>query len=283
VLQSAFTLAQWAEYVTGALALVTLLLIVWRLSRRSHKVFVPIIALVMTGALCVASFLFLGTRVEQIRLGSITQLGLETHHAGLRTNAIIYSAPVSVTASWKALPSIIPGSGFVNRVSGLLVHKTTTVDAEVAVYGLIDFTTLAPEVATVNRQKRTISLSLPDPTVSKNTTYIWSVDGIQEQTGLLNSVEQSLAGPIESLFHHPSLSFNARPALISAEAGALRKAQHSVALSACGEQEIARQLTAIFNLTPAYSGYTVNVTWPTPPTSTVNCAALQRQLPSADD
>jgi len=278
MLQFAFTVAQWAEYITGALAIAALLLIAWRLSKRSGNIARPAIALAAAGALCFGMYLFLGTRVEQVRLGTITQLGLETRHAGLRTNAIVYNVPVSVTASWKAIPSVVPGSGIANHVSGFLVHKTTTLNAQVAVYGLIDFSTVAAKTATVNKQTRTITFSLPDPVISKNTTYIWSVAGVQERTGLLNAVAQSLAGPIEALFHHPALSFNAEPALAGAEAVALQKARHNDALSSCGKQEIVQQLTAAFNLAPAYRGYTVTVTWPTPPDGKADCSALQKQL-----
>jgi hypothetical protein len=203
------------------------------------------------------------------------------HHAGLRTNALIYDQPVTVSVSWKVLPSGFPGSGILDPVSAYLVHKTTDLDARVDVYGLIDFTTVAAKVATVNKQARTITLSLPNPTISKNTTYIWSVNGVQEQTGLLNTVEQSLIGPLEAVFNHPQLSFNARPALMDAEAAALTRAQHGGALDSCGEQEIVHQLTAAVNLTPAYRGYMVDVRWPSAPAHGVNCAALQRQLARA--
>ena len=216
-----------------------------------------------------------------IALGSIKQLGLESNHAGLRTDAVIHDTPVSVTASWKPLPSEIPGSGIFNRGTGALIHRTLTVDAQVAVYGLVDFAKLAHKQATVNRQTRTITLALPDPAVDRDTTYIWSVAGVQERTGVLTAVGQSLVGPFESLFHHSQLSFNEKPQLMAAEAAALGKAKTSTVLSSCGKQEIALQLSDAFRLTPAYAGYTVHVTWPDQPAADVNCAAMQRQLASA--
>lgn len=282
MLQLAFDVAQWAVYVAGAIAVAALLVLVWRLAKRRRFSIASVVVLIVAGAVCFASFQFLGTRVQHVTLGSIKQLGLESNHAGLRTNAVIYAIPVSVTASWKPLPSEIPGSGIFNRGAGALVHKTMTVDAQVAVYGLVDFTTVAHETATVNRQTRTITLALPDPTVDQDTTYIWSVAGVQVRTGVLTAVEQSLIGPFESLFHHSQLSFNEEPELMAAESAALSKARTSVVLSYCGKQEIAQQLSDAFRLTPAYAGYTVHVMWPDPPTVGVNCAAMQRQLAGAE-
>jgi hypothetical protein len=278
MLQLAFDIAQWVVWVAGAIAVAALLMLGWGLARPPRRLSVPsVAALVVAGAVCIASVQFLGTRVQHVTLGSITQLGLEKDHAGLRTNALVYSVPVSVTASWKPLPSFVPGNGVV----GDLAHKTVTVTAQVAVYGLIDFTKITHQTATVDRQARTITVSLPDPVVSKGTTYIWAVDGVQEHTGVLNAIEQSLVGPFEALFGHSQVSFNIEPELTYAEAAALPLAQHSTALASCGKQEIVQQLTAEFNLLPAYQGYTVHVNWPHPPVPGVSCSGLQRQLGSA--
>ena len=277
MLQLAFELAQWVVWVSGAVAVAALLLLGWHLARPPRRLSIPsLAALVVAGAVCVASVQFLGTRVQHVTLGSITQLGLEKNHAGLRTNALVYSVPVSVTASWKPLPSFLPGNG----VIGNLDHKTMTVTAQVAVYGLIDFTKITHQTATIDRQARTITVSLPDPVVSKDTTYIWAVDGVQERTGVFNAIEQSLVGPFEALFGHSQVSFNIDPELADAEAAALARARHSVALASCGQQEIVAQLTAEFNLLPDYRGYTVHVNWPHPPVPGVSCSGLQRQLPS---
>jgi hypothetical protein len=153
-----------------------------------------------------------------------------------------------------------------------------TVTAQVAVYGSIDFTTISGKTATVNRQARTITLALPDPSVSKNTTYIWSVDSVQERTGLLPAVEQSLKGPFESLFGQSQVSFDIDPELSLAESAALAKARKSAALASCDKEEITQQLTAEFDLLPAYTGYTVHVTWPQPPVTSISCSGLQSQL-----
>ena len=281
VLQLAFDAAQWMVYVAAGIAIAALLVLVYRLAVRRGFSIVSVVVVIVAGAVCVASWLFLGTRVQQVSLGSIKQLGLESNHAGLRTNAIVYDVPVSVTASWKPIPHVIPGSGLVNRGVGALIHKTVSVDADVAVYGLIDFTALAGKQATVNRQTRVITLSLPEPTVAANTAYIWSVDGVAERTGLLTAVEQSLVSPFEALFHQSQISFNETPELLAAESAALAKAKTSTVLSSCGKQEIAQQLTDAFRLTPAYAGYTVDVTWPAPPAAGVNCAAMQKQLTSS--
>jgi len=276
MLQLAFEVAQWVVWVAGAVAVAALLVLGWRLAQRPHRLSVPsLAAFVVAGAVCVASVQFLGTRVQHVTLGSSTQLGLEKDHAGLRSNALVYSVPVSVTVSWKPLPSFLPGNG----VIGDLAHKTMTVTAQVAVYGLIDFTKVTHETATVDRQARTITLSLPDPVVSKDTTYIWAVDGVQERTGVLNAIGQSLVGPFEALFGHSQVSFNIDPELQDAEAAALARAQHSAALASCGKQEIVQQLTAEFNLLPDYRGYTVHVNWPQPPVPGISCSGLQRQLP----
>jgi hypothetical protein len=247
----------------------------WGLARKPRRLSIPsVAAFVVAAAVCVASVQFLGTRVQHVTLGSITQLGLEKDHAGLRTNALVYSVPVSVTAYWHPLPSFLPGNG----VIGNLDHKTMTVTAQVAVYGMIDFTTITGKTATVNRQVRTITLALPDPVVSKNTTYIWSVDNVQERTGLLPAVEQSLEGPFQSLFGHSQVSFDINPELSRAEAAALAKARGSAALASCDKEEMVQQLTAEFNLLPAYAGYTVHVIWPHPPVTSISCAGLQGQL-----
>jgi hypothetical protein len=274
-----YAVASWAEYVAGALALIAVLAIILRLRKQPRKpILGPSVALVIAGALGIGMFAFLRTRVVQIRLDSIKQIGLETKHAGLRTNALIYDTQVSVPVAFRVLPPHVPGSGLVNKVSGFLDHKTTTLNAKVAVYGLIDFATVAAKVATVDRQARTITLSLPNPAVSKNTTYIWSVGGVQEREGPLNAVVQSLTGPIDSLLGRPVVSFDATPALTKAEAGALSRAQHSQALDSCGKDEIVQQLTSAFNLTPAYRGYVVKVNWPMPAAANVNCTALQKQF-----
>jgi hypothetical protein len=278
VLQLAFDVAQWAVYVAGAIALAALLVLTVRLARRPRRFSLgAAVAAIIFGGICVASYLFLGTRVQQVTLGSITQLGLEKNHAGLRTDAVVYGVPVSVTASWCPLPSFAPGCGVVRNLD----HKTTTVQSEIAVYGLIDFTKLSGEKATVDRQAKTITLSLPNPEVGPNTTYIVSVDGIQQHTGVLDAIAQSLIGPFEALFRHPNLTLDTKPELAKAEVAALAKGQHSVALSSCGKQEIVQQLTAEFNLVPAYAGYTVHVTWPQPPAPGVDCSALQRALPAS--
>ncbi len=274
MLQLAFDVAQWMVWVAGAVAVAALLLMAWRLARPPRRFSIGSAAvLVIAAAVCFASIQFLGTRVQQVTIGSIAQLGLEKDHAGLRGNALIDSVPVSVTASWSPLPSYLGG-----RVIRYLDHKTMTVTAQVAVYGLIDFTTIARKTATVNRQARTITLALPDPVVDKNTTYIWSVDNVQERTGLLPAVEQSLKGPFESLFGQSQASFDINPELSQAEAAALARARRSAALASCDKQEIARQLTAEFDLLPAYTGYTVHVIWPQPPVTSISCAGLQSQL-----
>ena len=281
MLQLAFDAAQWVVYVAAGIAVAALVVLVWRYAAQRRFSILSVVVVIVAGAVCVASWLFLGTRVQQVSLGSIKQLGLESNHAGLRTNALIYDVPVSVTASWKPIPGVIPGSSLVNRGVGALVHKTVTVDSQVAVYGLIDFTAIARKQATVNRQTRVITLSLPEPTVGGNTTYIWSVDGVAERSGLLTAVEQSLVSPFEALFHQSQISFNEQPELAAAESAALARAKTSAVLSSCGKQEIAQQLTDAFQLTPAYAGYTVRVTWPTPPAAGVNCTAMQKQLNSS--
>jgi hypothetical protein len=274
MLQLAFDVAQWLVWVAGAVAVAALLLLAWRAARPPRRFSIgPAVALVVAAGVCIASVLFLGTRVQQVTIGTITQLGLEKNHAGLRGNALIDSVPVSVTASWSPVPSYLGGG-----VIRYLDHKTMTVTAQVAVYGMIDFTTITHKTATVDRQARTITLALPDPEVSKNTTYIWSVDNVQERTGLLPAVGQSLEGPFESLFGHSQVSFDINPELSYAEAAALAKARDSAALASCDKEEIVKQLTAEFNLLPAYAGYTVHVTWPHPPVATISCAGLQGQL-----
>jgi hypothetical protein len=277
VLQLAFDVAQWAVYVAGAIAVAALLVLGWRLARPPRRFSVgAAVVLIVAGGVCFASHQFLGTRVQQITLGSITALGLEKNHAGLRTDAVVYEVPVSVTASWCPLPSFAPGCGVVRNLD----HKTTVVQSQIAVYGLIDFTKLSREKATVDRQEKTISLSLPNPEVGANTTYIVSVNGIAQHSGVLSSIAQSLVGPFEALFGHANVTLNTAPELAKAESAALAKGQHSVVLSSCGKQEIARQLAAAFDLTPAYAGYTVHVTWPQPPAAGVNCAAMQKTLVS---
>ncbi|HEX3961508.1 MAG TPA: hypothetical protein VHZ03_33610 [Trebonia sp.] len=275
MLQLAFDVAQWAIYVAGAIAVAALVVLGWRAARTPRRFSISAaVALIVAGGVCFASYEFLGTRVQQVTLGSITQLGLEKNHAGLRTNALVYGVPVNITASWCPLPSFMAGCGVVRDLD----HKTTTVQSKIAVYGLIDFTKLAGEKATVNRQTKVITLSLPDPEVGPNTTYIMSVDGIQQHSGVVSSIAQSLVGPFEALFHHSNLSLNTAPELAKAESAALAQGQRSVVLSSCGKREIEQQLTAAFDLTPAYAGYTVDVTWPQPPAPGVNCAAMQQKL-----
>jgi hypothetical protein len=279
VLSAAYAIARWVEYLSGALALIALATITWRLLKGPHKrVLGPVSMLVAAGAICAGTFVFLGTAVEQVRLDNIKQLGLEAHHTGLRTNALVYDIQESVPVTLRVLPPGTPFSKVINNTSAYLVHRTTTVRPKAAVYGLIDFAAVKSGSATVNRQDRTIVLSLPNPTISRNTTYIVSVDGVQVREGPLNAVAQSLTGLLDSLFNRPVMSFNAQPALAKARVDALLRAQHSRALDSCGKEEIAQQLTRIFHLTPEYRGYAVKVIWPTPPAVGVNCTALQQQL-----
>ncbi|HEY6787975.1 MAG TPA: hypothetical protein VI365_11755, partial [Trebonia sp.] len=156
MLQLAFDVAQWAVYVAAAIAVAALVVLGWRAARTPRRFSIgAAVALIVAGGVCFASYEFLGTRVQQVTLGSITQLGLEKNHAGLRTNALVYGVPVNVTASWCPLPSFVAGCGVVRNLD----HKTTTVQSKIAVYGLIDFTKLAGEKATVNRQTKVITLS----------------------------------------------------------------------------------------------------------------------------
>src|ERR1700761_4536626 len=136
----------------------------FRLVRQPRQqVLAPAIVLVVAGAFFLGSLLFLRTRVETVDLNSIKAVGLEVGHDGLRTNALVYNMQVSVTASLKA-------PGILGHVTSYLVHKTTDVSTQVAVYGLIDFATVDAKAATVDRRARTITLSLPNPEIGKNTT-----------------------------------------------------------------------------------------------------------------
>ncbi len=281
MLSVAYAIARWLEYLGGGLALIALAAITRRLVKRPRQqILGPVSMMVAGGAICVGMFVFLGTRTEQVRLDSIKQLGLEMHHAGLRTEALIYDIQVSVPITLRLLPPGTPLSSVINKISGYLVNTTTTVHPKVAVYSLIDLATLESKFATVNRQARVIVLSLPDPTISQNTTYVVSVDGVQVREGPLNAVAQSLTGLFDSLLHRPVMSFSAQPALAKAKAEALIRAQHSRVLDSCGKAEISQQLAGIFHLTPEYHDYILKIIWPTPPAVGVNCAALQSQLAS---
>ncbi len=269
MLSDLYTVAEWALWIFLALAVVALAALVFRLVKQPReRILAPALIFVLTGALCLGSFFFLRTRVETIRLNTIRQVGLEVGHDGLRTNALIYDTQVSVTAALKA-------PGFLGHITSYLVHKTTDVNTQVAVYGLIDFTTVDAKVATVNRQARTITLSLPDPEIGKNTTYISAVNGVQEKEGPVTAIATGISGFVGSLFHLPVVSVNTTPELALAEARALKDAQASPALATCGKEEIVQQLTGIFHLVPAYEGYTVIVHWPVPPDKKIDCAALQ--------
>lgn len=271
MLSDAFTVVRWAEYVFGALAVIAIAAVITRLVRKPRRqVLGPVVVLVIAGALTAGSAYFLGTRVVQIKLDSIKQVGLELKHAGLRTDALRYDTDVSITATVK--------SPILGSLVSKLVHKTTSVKTQVATYGLIDFTTVDSRVATVDRQARTITLSLPDPQVGAKTTYISSVNGVQEQEGPLTAVAQGVTGFIGSLLGLPVVSVDPEPALALAEARAVKKARHSVALESCGKEEIVAQLNGIFHLVPAYRGYTVLVHWPLAPDATINCAALQAKF-----
>jgi hypothetical protein len=272
MLSDLYAVAKWAGIVFAVLVVIALVTIVLRLVRTPRqRVLGPGVALVVTAALCAGSFAFLSTRVVHIRLDSIKEIGLEIRHDGLRTNALRYDTTVSITATLRA-------PGFLHHIVSDLVHKTTTVNTQVAVYGLIDFTTVDAKVATVDRQARTITFSLPDPQVGLNTTYISSVNGVQEHEGPVTAVADDVTGFIGSLFGLPVVSVNPEPELMLAETRALAHARRSVALESCGKEEIGSQLTGIFHLVPAYRGYSVVVHWPVPPDPRINCAALQREF-----
>ena len=275
MLSAAYALAQWAEYLSGAVALFALAAIATRLRKRPRGLTLgPLCVLAVAAVICAGAFVLSGTRVQQVSLNGIKQVGLETHHAGLRTNALIYEvqASTSVTLRWPA-PAGALGEGL-SHVIASLVQQTTTVEAKVAVYGLISLATLTARNATVNRQARTVTVSLPNPEIGPGTTYITSVSGVQVREGPLYAVAKGLEGVLDSLLHRPVASFSAQPALTKAETVALARARQSRALAACGRQEITQQLTRIFQLTPQYKDYRLSVIWPTPTPSGVNCPAL---------
>jgi hypothetical protein len=275
MLSAAYTIAQWAEYVSGAVVLLALAAIAARLRRRPRGlILAPLCVLVSAAVICAGAFVFSGTRVQQVSLNSIKQVGLETHHAGLRTNALIYQVQASTTVTLRPLPAASSLAGTVDRVIASLVQQTTTVEAKVAVYGLINFAALTSSSATVNRQTRTITVSLPNLEIGPDTTYIASVTGIQVREGPLYAVAKGLAGLVDSLLHRPVVSVATQPALTKAEAAAVARARQSKTLQACGRQEITQQLARILQLTPQYQGYRLSVIWPTPEPSSVNCPAV---------
>jgi hypothetical protein len=270
MLSAVYAVAHWAEYVSGAVALLALAAIATRLRKRPRGLILgPLCVLVSAAVICAGAFVLSGTRVQQVSLNSIEQVGLETHHAGLRTNALIYEVQASTSVTLRMLP---PSGSLINVVAAL-AQETTTVEAKVAVYGLIDFTTLTSRNATVDRQARTVTVSLPDPEIGPDTTYIASVSGVQVREGPLYAMAKGLAGVFDSLLHRPVVSVSAQPALAKAETAALAQARQSQVLEACGRQEITQQLTHIFQLTPQYQDYRLSVIWPTPTPSGVNCPA----------
>jgi len=274
MLSAAYTIAQWVEYVSGAIVLLALAAVATRLRKRPRGLILgPLCVLVCAAVICAGAFVFSGTRVQQVSLNSIRQVGLETHRAGLRTNAVIYQVQATASVSVRALPSTSGLSGTVNHVIASLVQETTTVDADVAVYGLINFATLASRTATVDRQARTITVSLPNPEIGPDTTYIASVNAIQVREGPLYALVKGLAGMVDSLLHRPVVSLSAQPALTKAETAAMAQARQSTALEACGRQQIIQQLAHILELMPQYDGYSLFVIWPTPAPSGANCPA----------
>jgi hypothetical protein len=274
MLTAAYTVAQWAEYASGAIVLLALAAVAARLRKRPRGLILgPLCVLVCAAVICAGAFVFSGTRVQQVSLNSIRLVGLETHRAGLRTNAVIYQVQATASVTVRVLPSTGGLSGTLSQVIASLVQETTTVDADVAVYGLINFATLTSRTATVDRQARTITVSLPNPEIGPDTTYIASVNEIQVREGPLYALFKGLAGMVDSLLHRPVVSLSAQPALTKAETAALAQARQSTALEGCGRQEIIQQLARILELTPQYDGYRLFVIWPTPAPSGVNCPA----------
>lgn len=282
MLSATYAMARWVEVGAAALAVLAVIATLWWLRTTTRpSIGRGIIALVVAGGLCLGAYEFLGTRVVQVKLNSIKEIGLELRHEGLRTNALVYQISTSVPYTLRVLPSGTSGSGILNRVSGYLVHKTTTVSTQIAVYGLIDFTTVQATVASVDRAAHTVTVALPTPQVGSNTTYVSSVNGITERDGPLTAIAQAVAGIVSSVVGRPGVSVAPGAALAKAEAVALGKAQRSAVLRTCGEEEIAAQLAGIFHLIPAYHDYTVVVHWPVPPDPALNCAAMQRKPASS--
>jgi hypothetical protein len=274
MLSAAYTVAQWAEYGSGAVVLLALAAVATRLRRRPRGlILAPLCILVCAAVICAGAFVFSSSRVQQVSLNSIKLVGLETRHTGLRTNAVIYQVQATASATVRVLPATGGLSGTLSNLIASLVQETTTVDADVAVYGLINFATLTSRTATVDRQARTITVSLPNPEIGPDTTYIASINEIQVREGPLYAVVKGLAGMIDSLLHRPAVSLSAQPALTRAETAALAQARQSTALEACGRQEIIQQLARILELMPQYDGYSLSVIWPTPAPSGVNCPA----------
>jgi len=265
----AYSLAAWVEPVAIVVAVLAAAWMAFLVARlRLRKTVSTALVLVLAVGVAIGAHAFLRTRITRLSLNSIRQVGLELRRDGLRTNALRYDTKVTLDVSLNA-----PGA--LGTITRYLVHKDTTVTSQVAVYGLINFATIDAKVATVNRQARTITLSLPDPEIGRNTAYIASVNGVRQKDGPLTAAAQGVAGIVSSIFHGTTVAVNPAPELAKAEARAVRAARRSTALATCGKEEIVGQLTRIFRLTPAYRDYTVHVRWPVPPDPSVNCAALQ--------
>src|ERR1700722_11242058 len=136
MLSFAYDVADWARYVFGALGVAALALLAWRLARgpRDH-VIGPVIALIVMAGLTIGAVQFLDTRVEQITLGRVRQVGLEARHAGLRTEAVIYQVPATFPAFHKL--------GLLAGNSKVPYPQTVPGQPQIAVYGLIDFSAIS--------------------------------------------------------------------------------------------------------------------------------------------
>ena len=93
MLSAAYAVARWVEYVSGALALIALATIAWRLLKGPDKrVLGPVSMLVATGVICAGTFVFLDTGVEQVRLDSVSSWDLR------RIIAVCARMPLSMTS-----------------------------------------------------------------------------------------------------------------------------------------------------------------------------------------
>jgi hypothetical protein len=163
MLSGAYTAAQWAEYVSGAVVLLAVAAIATRLRRRPRGLILgPLFVLVSAAVICAGAFVFSGTREQQVSLNSIRQVGLQTHGAGLRTNAVLYQVQASTSVNLRLVPPAGALSDSLNHVIASLVQQTTTVEANVAVYGLINFATLTSQGRTPRRRYPGVSRALDE-------------------------------------------------------------------------------------------------------------------------
>jgi hypothetical protein len=238
---------------------------------RSKVLALVLVLAVLSGG---SFYLYGKTRPHVVTTTSISLSGLEKGRAGIRSNGLQYATTTSIYAALQIAPFASPDNP-VNRVSGALVHRSTSVSGVVTVYSVIRGTDAVSVEARIDHTAREVVIFLPEPTVDNSTVYISSVGNVSVKEGVANSLYDSVLGVLRSLLGKSVVSFDAGNAFNQSQAKALAQAKgkDSNIMKACGRPDIEAAIRPFAQR--LYPGYHSSFSWPTSTPSGVNCSRVE--------